>query len=206
MASQIDYYLSPVSPWAYLGAPRFIEMVQRHGVAVRVMPIDLGQVFPVSGGLPLAKRPAQRRAYRLVELARWRDFLGLPLNIQPRFTPVDDKPAARLIVAAREGGEDALGLSYALGRAVWAEERNIADPETLEEIVVECGLDPARLFAAAETEPVAAAMQADTERAIANQVFGVPTYILDGEPFWGQDRLDFLHRALQRKATAATPA
>lgn len=197
---QIDYYFAPHSPWAYLGAARFNSMVETYGVEVRVMPVDIGQVFAVSGGLPLAKRPPQRQAYRLMELKRWREFLGVPLNLQPKFMPADVMLASRLVIAARgQSQKDALTLSRALGRAVWEEDRNIADPDTLEEIVTECGLEPATLFAAADDEKTKADMQADTERAMAAQVFGAPTYVLNGELFWGQDRLDFLERALARQ-------
>ena len=194
--AHIDYYFTPVSPWAYLGSLRFIDIVKRHGASVRVMPVDLGKVFETSGGLPLAKRPPQRQAYRLTELKRWRDFLNIPLVLQPRTFPVDAGLASRLIIAAREAGQDTLLFSHLLGRAIWAEERNIADPDTLEEIVTEAGLDPAPLFRAADSDAVRAAMQADTDRAIAANVFGAPTYAIDGELFWGQDRLDFVERAL----------
>lgn len=194
--AHIDYYFTPVSPWAYLGSLRFIEIVKRRGASVRVMPVDLGKVFATSGGLPLAKRPPQRQAYRLMELKRWRDFLDMPLVLQPRTFPVDAGLASRLIIAAREAGQDTLFFSHLLGRAIWAEERNIADPDILEEIVTEAGLDPAPLFRAADGDAVKAAMQADTDRAIAANVFGAPTYVIDGELFWGQDRLDFVERAL----------
>lgn len=197
--AHIDYYFTPVSPWAYLGSLRFNDMVSRYKASVRVMPVDFGKIFSVSGGLPLAKRPPQRQAYRLMELARWRDFLNVPLVLQPRTFPLDGGPASRLITAAREAGLDTLHLSHLVGRAIWAEERNIADPDTLEEIVTEAGLDPAPLFKAAESDAVRAAMEVDTERAIAANVFGAPTYVLDGELFWGQDRLDFLERALARR-------
>lgn len=197
--AHIDYYFTPVSPWAYLGAPRFNAMVEKYKADVRVMPVDLGRVFSVSGGLPLAKRPPQRQAYRMMELKRWREFLGLPLNLQPKGFPVDASLASRLIIAAREQSQkDALALSFAIGRAVWAEERNIADADTLEEIVTECGLDPAQLFAAAEGSAVKAAYEADTDKAMEVQIFGAPTFMLNGELFWGQDRLDFLERALAK--------
>ena len=194
--AHIDYYFTPVSPWAYLGSLRLIEIVKRYKASVRVMPVDIGKVFETSGGLPLAKRPPQRQAYRLMELRRWRDFLNMPLVLQPKSFPIDAGLASRLIIAAREAGQDTLFFSHLLGRAIWVEERNIADADTLEEIVTEAGLDPAPLFRAADSDAVKTAMQADTERAIAANVFGAPTYAIDGELFWGQDRLDFVERAL----------
>jgi len=200
MAAQIDYYLSLNSPWTYLGAARFEAIVTRHGATVAVMPVDFGQIFAQSGGLPLAKRAPQRQAYRLVELARWRDHLGLPLTLKPKYFPAHENLAARLVVATREAGVDALGLAHAILRALWAEERNTGDPATLDEIARARGLEAAALFNAAESEAIKARYQADTARAMAANVFGAPSYVLDGEIFWGQDRLDFLGRALSKRA------
>ena len=134
MAKTIDYYHSLISPWSYLGGPRLLDIAAAAGATVDVKPIDLAQVFPVSGGLPLAKRADQRRAYRLAELARWRDHLGMPLNIEPRYFPAAEGLAACMVIAAREAGADAAGLSNAVLRAVWAEQRDIADRETLAEV------------------------------------------------------------------------
>ncbi len=165
--------------------------------SVRVVPMDLGKVFPVSGGLPLAKRAPQRQAYRLVELARWRDYLGLPLNLQPKFGAAPADAALRSVVAAKESGEvQALALAGALLRARWAEERDIADAATLAAIVRACGLDADRIAARAGSPEVEAAFDASTQEAIDRQVFGAPTYVYRDALYWGQDRLDFLDRAL----------
>jgi 2-hydroxychromene-2-carboxylate isomerase len=194
MPEIIDYYLSPVSPWTYLGHERFAAITRRHGAAIRCKPADFGQVFAVSGGLPLGKRAPQRQAYRLFELERWRKFLGVPLTLHPKFFPAPADLAARLIVAAPEAAQFA--LVGAILRAVWAEDRNIADGPTLSAIAAACGLDGAALLAAAERPEIAARYEALTQEAIERQVFGAPTYICKDEPFWGQDRLDFLDRAL----------
>lgn len=198
MAKTVDYYVFLASPWAYLGSKRFADIARRHGATVRIIPMAAAEVFPVSGGLPLAKRAPQRQAYRIVELKRWREFLGVPLNLQPSFFPMNEALAARLVIAAREAGQDAVGLAHAMMRAVWAEDRNIADPEILEQIVTETGLDPARLFAAAESDAVQAEYARGTQQAIDANVFGAPSYVIDGEIFWGQDRLDFVDRALAK--------
>ena len=200
MAAQIDYYFSLNSPWTYLGAARFEAMVKRHGARVAVTPVDFGQIFPQSGGLPLAKRAPQRQAYRLVELRRWRDHLGVPLTLQPKFFPANENLGARLVTAARESGLNAMALAHAILRALWAEECNTADPDTLRSIVKACGLDDSALFVAAETDAIKSSYQAGTDRAIAAQVFGAPSYVLNGEIFWGQDRLEFLERALAKLA------
>jgi 2-hydroxychromene-2-carboxylate isomerase len=192
----VHYFFTPSSPWTYLGHARFLQMVEQHGARILLRPVDLGRVFPVSGGLPLAKRAAQRQTYRLKELARWREFRGVPLNIHPKYFPVPADDAARLIIAAdlAQGTAAGLKLAGALMRAIWAEERNIADADTRAAVVAEQGLDPAKL--ASFADQAAAAFDAYTEEAIAAQVFGAPWYLVEGEPFWGQDRLEFVERAL----------
>jgi 2-hydroxychromene-2-carboxylate isomerase len=200
MGLHVDYFIAPQSPWTYLGHERFVAMAGHHGATVRVRPMDLGgQVFPVSGGLPLPKRAPQRQAYRLVELRRFADHLGLPLNLQPRFFPVAGDPAALLITAVRgrDGDAAALRLLGAMLKAVWAEERDIASADTLAALLAEQGLAAARQQDAALPE-MKTAYQADTQAAIDAGVFGAPSYVIDGELFWGQDRLDFVERRLAR--------
>jgi 2-hydroxychromene-2-carboxylate isomerase len=202
MTITIDYYLAPQSPWTYLGHERFVQIARQAGAAVRVMPVDLGgKVFPVSGGLPLGQRAPQRQAYRLVELERWRLFLGMPLVIKPKFFPVPGDAAARLIIAVdrADGSDAALAITGAVLKAVWADERNINDADTLRTLLAECGLQPQRADEAAAPE-VQASYERYTQQAIAAQVFGSPSYVVGGEIFWGQDRLDFLQRRLAAPA------
>ena len=197
MARFVDYFFAPQSPWTYLGHARFVQLLQAHGAQVRVRPVDLGRVFAVSGGLPLSQRPAQRQAYRLVELARFAKHLNLPLHPQPRFFPVAGDPAARLIVAVEQtlGSEAALRISGAVFAAVWAQQRDIADASVLSELLAEQGL-PAACAEAAQAPEVQQRYEANTQAAIEAGVFGAPSYVIDGEIFWGQDRLDFVARAL----------
>ena len=197
MGRSVDYYFAPQSPWTYLGHERFVRLAREQGAQVRVRPVDLGRVFAVSGGLPLSQRPAQRQAYRLVELARFARHLGLPLHPQPQFFPVAGDPAARLIVAVEQahGTDAALALSGAVFAAVWAQQRNIADEAVLAELLAEQGL-PASCMPAAHTPEVQQRYEAHTQAAIDAGVFGAPSYVIDGEIFWGQDRLDFVTRAL----------
>ncbi len=196
MPATVDYYFSPVSPFSYLGHGRFAAIADRHGAAVTIKPIDLGQIFPVSGGLPLPKRAPQRQAYRLVELGRWSAHLGVKLNLKPAHFPTPDATAAHLIIAADRAGDDAMGLTLALMQAVWAEDRDIADPATLDQIVAARGLDAAALKRAADAPQTAELRQAYTAEAIDRQVFGAPTYVIADQLYWGQDRLDFVDRAL----------
>jgi len=192
MAKPIDYYLSPVSPWTYLGHERFAQIARRHGATVAVKPVDYGVIFPQSGGLPLAKRAPQRQAYRLAELARWRDHLRVPLNIHPKFFPADPAQAACLICAAPEAKR--LAVAGDCLRAVWAEEKNIADAGVIAEIAARHGIADAAGAVARGKTPYAS----NTQEAVTRQVFGAPTYVYGDELFWGQDRLDFLDRALAR--------
>ena len=197
MHQHVDYYFTPVSPWAFLGHARFVQLLRDAGASVAVRPVDFGAIFPASGGLPLAKRAPQRQAYRLVELARFADALKLPLHPQPTFFPVPANPAALLIVAAGlHAGEDAaLQLAGRLGSAVWVEQRDIGDEATQRAIVAEAGL-PDDLHAQAAAPDIAVRYAAYTQQALDAGVFGAPSYVVDGEMFWGQDRLDFLARRL----------
>ena len=197
MSRTIDYYFPPQSPWAYLGHARFVKLAQASGRTVRVLPADFGKVFAVSGGLPLGKRAPQRQAYRLVELRRFADHLQLPLHVQPTYFPVQGDDAARLIIAVEmaDGPAAALRLSGAVLAAVWAEQRNIADPAVLAQLLAESGLDAAR-WAQSRESAAQQRYDANTQSAIDAGVFGAPSYCVDGEIFWGQDRLDFLQRRL----------
>ncbi len=195
----IDYYLSPHSPWTYLGHARFAQIAAAAGAKINVLPVDLGRVFPVSGGLPLSKRAPQRQAYRLVELQRWSEYLGRPLNLQPRYFPVDCHDAAKLIIAvdSADGTDAAMRVAGAMMRGVWVEQRNIADPAVLQAMLTECGL-AARRLDDSQSQTVHERYEDDSQRAIEAGVFGAPSYMVDGELFWGQDRLDFLERRLAR--------
>lgn len=196
MRKVVDYYLSLISPWAYLGGPRLAEIARRQDAEIRVKPIALAVVFPATGGVPLGQRAPERQAYRLVELARWSRHLDMPLTLHPAYFPVSDEMAGRLVLAAAEAGGDAFALAQAILAAVWSEERDISERANLAAIAETLGHDGAALLAAAESAASAAAYRALSEEAIARGVFGSPSYLYRGELFWGQDRLDFLERAL----------
>lgn len=200
MGRTVDYYFAPQSPWAYLGHQRLADIVQRTGATVRVMPIDLGgKVFPISGGLPLGQRAPQRQAYRLVELQRFGQHLNLPLNLKPRYFPVAGDDAARLVIAAdlAHGAAAAMAMAGAILAACWAQERNMADDKVLAELLQEQNL-AASLLTQSHTQAVQVRYETYTQAAIDAGVFGAPSYVVDGEIFWGQDRLDFVERALAR--------
>jgi len=196
MKQTIDYYLSLISPWSYLGHQRLLDIAQRHEAEIRIWPMDFSIVFPSTGGIPLPKRSPERKAYRLQELRRWSEHLDIPLTIQPKFFPVSDKLAASMVVNIREQqSEAAFTFAGACLRACWVEERDISNRNTLIEIAQENHLDGVKLLS--DSDSCIETIAADSQDAIAAGVFGAPTYRLDEEIFWGQDRLEFLQRALQ---------
>jgi len=200
MPRTVDYFMTPVSPFTYMGHDRFRQICRQRKAQINLRVMDLGKVFPASGGLPLKDRAPQRRAYRMMELKRWRDYLGMPLNPEPKFFPVPSEAAATLILAVMEkhGVESALDVAGDCLRGIWAEDRDISSRETLREIASARGLDAEALLTHAAAAEVAALYVMHSQEAIARGVFGSPTYILNDELFWGQDRLDFLDRALAR--------
>jgi 2-hydroxychromene-2-carboxylate isomerase len=201
MSRTVDYYFAPQSPWTYLGHERFAAIAKAAGATVRVLPVDLGgKVFPISGGLPLGKRAPQRQAYRLQELKRFSEYLSAPLKVQPKYFPVNSDDAARLIIAVdiHDGVQAAMRMTGAVLAAVWVQERNIADAKALAELLQECGLNAQRLEQSYSQE-VQERYEAYTQQAIDAGVFGAPSYVIDGEIFWGQDRLDFVERKLSAR-------
>ena len=198
MARTIDYYFAPNSPWTYLGHARFAAIAKAAGATVRVLPVDLGgKVFPISGGLPLAKRAPQRQAYRLMELKRFSEYLNAPLTVHPKYFQVNSDDAARLIIAVdlHDRTDAAMQMTGAVLAAVWAQERNLADAKVLAELLKVCGLSAQRLEQS-YSQAVQERYEANTQQAIDKGVFGAPSYVIDGEIFWGQDRLDFVERKL----------
>ena len=210
----LECYYSLSSPWMYLGGPQLQDIVRRHGCVLLLKPFDFQEVAPRTGGVPLRTRPEPRKSYHALELARWREHLGVPLNLEPAHykpnfsavAPVDpnwNKYAGWMVIAAQLRGDDPWPLSHALLRALWAEERDITDPAVRVAVADAQGYDGAALQAlelAAETQAV---YRANTAEALEKGVFGAPTIVLDGERFWGQDRFCFVDRALERKRAAA---
>ena len=200
MPLHIDYYASLNSPWCHLGAARIETMAHAHGATLRIYPVDFGEIFAGSGGLPLPKRSTQRQAYRLQELARWRDHLGIPIHVQPKFFPASEAMTASCVVGLREtmGDAPAIELAHSVLKAVWQRELNPADPGILAMLIGECGLDPASVLKLGADPKWTAMREADTKAALARGVFGAPGYVIGEDIFWGQDRLEFVERRLTR--------
>jgi len=198
MALHIDYYASLNSPWTHMGAARIEGMAAAHGASLRIYPVDFGEIFANSGGLPLPKRSPQRQAYRLQELARWRDHLGIPIHIQPKHFPSSEALSSGCVIAVRDtmGDQPAIKLAHAVLKAVWQRELNPGDLETLSMLIKECGLDPDAVLKLCSEPRWKERRDADTKAALARGVFGAPTYVIGEDIFWGQDRLEFVERRL----------
>ncbi|MDE3238420.1 MAG: 2-hydroxychromene-2-carboxylate isomerase [Paracoccaceae bacterium] len=190
--TKIDYFFSTMSPFTYLAGTRLEEIAARHGAEIRYKPVDVAALFARTGGVALKDRPQARRDYRLQELKRQAAKQRMTINLQPAFFPVNTAPSAYAIIAAQaKGGGDLGRLVHSLTRAVWAEERNIAEDDVIRELLADAGFDPgladSGLLMGAET------YTKNLEEAVNRGVFGVPFYITgDDERFWGQDRLDDL--------------
>ena len=207
--TQLDCFYSLSSPWAYLGGPQLQDIVRRHGVKLVLKPYDFQLVVPQTGGIPLKTRPEPRKTYHALELARWSEYLGMPLNLVPAHYPQGvaedpnwNKKPGWMVIAAQLQGLDALPLSHALLRGLWAEERKTSDAAVRIAIANEAGYDGAALHALEESAEVQAQYRANSEEAVAQGVFGAPTFVLNGERFWGQDRLVFVERALNKLRAA----
>lgn len=190
---QVFYGIS--SPWAYFGAQRAQAIAQRHGARLVLRPI---RIIEANGGIPLRTRLQPRQDYHALELSRWRAFLDIPLNLRPRFYPCRTiEIAAKAVIALQQAGLDAPAFSFAVQQALWAQDRDIADVPTLQSIALTHGGEAAAALVQ-ETSPadIEAQWQANLADAEALGVFGTPTYVVDGELFWGQDRLDFVDRKL----------
>lgn len=192
----IEYFYSIRSSFAYLGAPRLYDLARRYDARVIHKPIDLGAVVTASGGTPYDKLSPVRLAYTQRELKRWAAHLGMRIMVEPSHHFGQRELPSGIVIGAQRAKRNADGLSFAILEALWRDDRDIADKALLRELASRRGLDADQLLVQAEKPEVQAELAANTEEAIRRGVFGSPTYIVDGEPFFGQDRLDFVERAL----------
>ena len=196
---KIEYYYGIPSPFAYLGSTRFQMIVKKYNADVIEKPCDLvGGIFTKTGGLPVPQRSPQRQKYRLDELKRWSEFLNVKINLIPKFFPPKDPHiSGKYTIAANLLGIKLL-FGHELLKQIWSEEKDISDEKNIETVSNLMNLNFKELSVLAKSEKVSILYQDNTEEAIAKNVFGSPTYIYNDELFWGQDRLDFLERALDK--------
>lgn len=199
---QIDYFFTVLSPYVYLAGPRLAQIVARHGAEVRYLPLHFGTLAARMGGKAMTDVSEHRRAWIDADLARQARKLGLPLRQMPAYWPANPAPASYAVISAQAAvakgaAGDLGGFVHGLARAVWAEDRNLADEDVVKEVMAAHGFDPAiadrGMFMAAET------YAANLEEAAARGVFGVPFWITGDQRFWGQDRLEDLDLYLSGK-------
>lgn len=195
MRARIDYYFSLISPFSFMGLARLREYATRTGSSINYLPLNLPDLFGRSGTLPLGQRPEARKAYRLEELERWRLLLSIDLNLNPKFFPADEAFAVRLVAATIAEGLDPGDLCQNLHELVWLRDQDISDRKVVAAALAACDY-PDSLLAKADQDEIAAIVAKNTDQAVDAGVFGAPAYIIDGEIFWGQDRLDFVARKL----------
>lgn len=206
MPRTIDYYFSLLSTWAHIGHAPFMDIAGRHDCAINYKPVALGTVFAQTGGLPFNQRHPARQRYRLLEMQRWREKRGLSFHLHPKHWPFGVRLADRTVIAIVAAGQDPDRFMRRAFKGIWEEERNLGDPAVVAELAEAAGHDSTALLQAAQGDMTEAVYALNLENAIAADVFGSPAYVIDGEVFWGQDRLDLLEDALRsgRGAYAST--
>ena len=197
MPRQVDYYFSFQSPWAYIGHDAFQEVARAHGLKVNFKPVVLVDLFSETGGLPLLKRHPVRQRYRTIELQRWRDKRGLKFHLQPANWPFNARLADGVVIASIEAGLDSEPFIRRAFAAVWEDQLNLTDPVVLTELADESSLPGKQLVERSASEEISTAYEQNRQDALAADVFGSPAYVLDGEVFWGQDRIELLADALK---------
>jgi 2-hydroxychromene-2-carboxylate isomerase len=197
----IEYYLSVVSPWSYLGHKRFCGIARDNSAEIHYLPIDSSILFAKTGGLALKDRSPQRKRYRMQELRRWRSRLELELNLEPQYFPTDSNLASRVIIGAIEAGHDVAELVYELMRTVWVREEDVSETSVVIGAIERSGGSADDLLAAANHSNVQDIIIENSEQAVSKGVFGVPSYVVGEEVFWGQDRLEFLDLFLNEVMT-----
>jgi 2-hydroxychromene-2-carboxylate isomerase len=197
MPRQVDYYFSFQSPWAYIGHDAFSQVARTYGLKVNYKPVVLVDLFSETGGLPLMKRHPVRQRYRMVELQRWRDKRGLEFHLQPANWPFNARLADGVVIAATEAGLDPQPFMRRAFAAVWEDQLKLTDPATLIKLADDSGLPGQQLVERSASEEISATYEQNRQDALAADVFGSPVYVLDGEVFWGQDRIELLADALK---------
>lgn len=207
MGQTVECFYTLSSPWMYFAGARLAEMMRRHGATLQLRPYDFRLVVKHTGGIPLLTRPEARQDYHALELDRWSRFLDIPIKLKPKhYPPTDQRPAGRMVMAAQARGMDAMALSHALLRALWVEDRDIADPRTRVAVAEEEGLPGEALHREEESSSIEAEWERNNREAVARGVFGAPTFFCGDLWLWGQDRLFFLDSHLAGAAVQSGPA
>ena len=197
MTKTLDYYFATPSPWSYLATPRIIELEKKYELKINWKPCNIMEIFAKNGTAAVKDRPQPVQLNRLTELKRWSEYLAMPLTIKPKFFPVDPTLSQKIIIAVQNNNINPSDITFSFMKAVWAEEKDISNEETIKEICKESNLDFSSIIEQAKSDEVNNQYIKNKEEAIQNNVWGAPTFIYNNELFWGQDRIEFLERAIQ---------
>jgi 2-hydroxychromene-2-carboxylate isomerase len=191
---EVDFYFDFVSPYAWLAAHQLEKMRDCTAVKIRFVPVLFAALLDQHSNVGPAEISAKRR-YTFQDAQRWAVHLGLPFESPPAhpFNPL--KPLRATSAIENDGPREALAAK--LLDAAWSEGRDITSDNVIAETAERIGLDGRELLASSQSEEIKQRLRGQTERAVAAGVFGVPTFVVDGELFWGNDRLPFLQAYLQ---------
>ena len=197
----LEYYYALASPWSFLGNQKLTEIADRHNLKIDPIIINYDVMFAAAKTVPLPERPILRKEYRLLDLQRWATFRDVEFNAEPKFyrgevEEPNELDGALMVVAAKEEGLDSLKLAHSISRALWAEERFPFEKSELIRIADAEGFDGAKLWQKTNDSRIADAYAANTQKSIDQGVFGMPFYIVGGQRYWGQDRLELMDHVL----------
>ncbi len=198
--SEIEYFYAAHSAYAYLGSARLMAIAAAGNRRIVHRPVDLDRVVAAAGAGAFSKRSkAHVNYYFGREIARWSEHRNAPvLGRIPTHHANDTTLANGMLIAGLEQGHNIDGLAHALLQAHWLDDADLADRDTLAAIATRAGYDATALLDAALSDAVQAVYAANTAEAIERSVFGSPTYFVDDDMFYGQDRLEMVERALTR--------
>ncbi len=194
MAETIEYYYSYLSPFAYLGFDLFLKLADKYQFNIKYRPMKLMQVFENTGGVPLAKRHPSRVAIRNMDLKRWREKRKVPVTLQPKYFPINPELADCAGISILNLGGDIQLYSSLAHKAIWTDDKDISDETVVIDLIQAAGHHPQQVLDGLEA--ARQVYEDNTNLAIKSNVFGSPTYILNGELFFGQDRIELLEDAL----------
>jgi len=197
MTNIIDYYFATPSPWAYFATPRIKKIQEKYNLKINWKPCNLAKIFSINGTLNVKDRPLPVQINRLNELKRWSDFLNMPNSIKPKYFPVDPTISHKIIIIAQNKNMDPFDITFTFMKSVWADEKDITDDETIKNICKQNNISSDSILDEANSSEINNQYLKNTEEALKNNVWGSPTFIYNNELFWGQDRIEFLERAIQ---------
>lgn len=193
-SQKIIFYFDFISPYVYMAWKPLVALAEQNKATLTLVPVLFAGLLNAGGQKGPAEIPAKRE-YVWKEMLRWSAIHGVPLKGPPTH-PFNPLPSLRLCEAVEDPALK-LKLGTALTKACWEEGKDISDLNVLKELADRAGLDGAKLLAAIQNPAVKERIKQNTDDAIAHGVFGVPTFRVGNEIFWGHDRLDQLEKYLQ---------